>query len=129
MHFQQTYAEANLVPYQMKSSRSPDEFNVLNHGDLWANNIMFQYNGDGSLNETYFIDLQMSRYGSPAQDLIYFLLSSTSLDIKLKHFDYFISYYHRHLIDNLKHIKYEGKLPKLRDIHIALFKHDYWSKL
>lgn len=89
---------------------------------------MFQYAEDGSLQETYFIDFQMSRYGSPAQDLMYFLFSSTHLDIKVEYFDYFISYYHKHLIKNLQLIKYEGKFPKLKEIHTALFRDDYWGK-
>lgn len=112
----------------MKSKKDPDEFNVLNHGDLWVNNIMFQYNEDGSLRETYFIDFQMGRYGSPAQDLQYFLLSSTNLNNKIKYFDYFISYYHRHLIENLTLLHYKAKMPQLKDIHVALFKHSYWGK-
>ncbi|XP_061395691.1 uncharacterized protein LOC133331309 [Musca vetustissima] len=121
------YAELKCDPFQMKSERDPAEFNVLNHGDLWVNNIMFQYNDDGSLKETYFIDFQMGRYGSPAQDLLYFIFSSTSVDIKLKHFDYFISYYHRKLIENLQLLMYKGVMPKLKDIQLALFKHDYWA--
>ncbi|XP_073819742.1 uncharacterized protein [Musca autumnalis] len=119
--------ETQSDPYQMKSERNPSEFNVLNHGDLWVNNIMFQYNEDGSVKETYFIDFQLGRYSSPAQDLQYFLYSSTNIEIKLKHFDYFIAYYHGQLIEHLKLLKYEGKMPSLRDIHMAMYKHDYWA--
>lgn len=125
---QKFYAENQFDPFLWKSEKDPNEFNVLNHGDLWVNNIMFQYKEDGSLKETYFIDFQMGRYGSPAQDLLYFLLSSTNLDIKLKHFDYFISFYHQQLIEHLKLLHYKGIKPKLRDIHMALFKYDYWGK-
>ncbi|XP_013107725.2 uncharacterized protein LOC106087281 [Stomoxys calcitrans] len=121
------YAENQFDPFQLRSEKNPYEFNVLNHGDLWVNNIMFQYNDDGSLKETYFIDYQMGRYGSPAQDLLYFILSSTSLDIKIRQFDNFISYYHQHLVENLELLNYQGKVPKLRDIHRALFKYDYWA--
>ncbi|XP_019892273.2 uncharacterized protein LOC109612572 [Musca domestica] len=121
------FAETKSDPFQMKSERDPEEFNVLNHGDLWVNNIMFQYNDDGTLKETYFIDFQMGRYGPPAQDLIYFILSSTSVDIKLQYFDYFITYYHQKLIENLELLKYKGKLPKLKDLQMSLFKHDYWA--
>ncbi|XP_075145777.1 uncharacterized protein LOC142220486 [Haematobia irritans] len=121
------HMENQFDPYQHKSKRDPEEFHVLNHGDLWVNNIMFQYNEDESIKETYFIDFQMSRYGPPAHDLLYFLLSSVNLDIKLQNFDYFISYYHRHLIENLTFLEYQGKLPTLRDIHMSLHKHDYWA--
>ena len=89
---------------------------------------MFQYDQYGQLKDTNFIDFQMSRYGSPAQDLIYFLLSSTSLDVKLKYFDYFIHYYHKQLAVHLNMLAYKGVVPSLRDIHMELFKHDCWGK-
>nr|XP_036217942.1 uncharacterized protein LOC118680749 [Bactrocera oleae] len=101
----------------------PNEFNVLNHGDFWANNIMFQYDAVGKFKETYFVDFQCCRYGSPVNDLYNLLISSTSLEIKLKHFDYFVKYYHDNLLENLKLLKYPNKLPTLKDIHIALYKH------
>lgn len=101
----------------------PNEFNVLNHGDFWANNIMFQHDDAGKLKETYFIDFQLTRYGSPINDLYTLLLSSTNLDIKLKHFDYFIKYYHDNLIECLKLLKYPKKLPNVKELHIALLKY------
>uniref|UniRef100_A0A1I8PG57 CHK kinase-like domain-containing protein n=1 Tax=Stomoxys calcitrans TaxID=35570 RepID=A0A1I8PG57_STOCA len=117
-----TYVDNQFEAYLLKTERNPEEFHVLNHGDLWVNNIMFQHNEAGSINETYFIDYQMSRYGPPAHDLLYFLISSTHMEIKLKEFDYFIAF-----SENLKLLGYQGKIPKLRDIHISLFKHGYWA--
>ncbi|XP_017477775.1 PREDICTED: uncharacterized protein LOC108367629, partial [Rhagoletis zephyria] len=105
----------------------PTEFNVLNHGDFWANNIMFQYDAFGKIKETYFVDFQCSRYGSPVHDLYNLLLSSTQYEIKLKHFDYFIKYYHDQLIECLKLLRYPKKLPALKDIHIALYKYGVWG--
>uniref|UniRef100_A0A0A1XJK5 Hemoglobin subunit alpha-2 n=1 Tax=Zeugodacus cucurbitae TaxID=28588 RepID=A0A0A1XJK5_ZEUCU len=101
----------------------PNEFNVLNHGDFWANNIMFQHDDAGKVKETYFVDFQCVRYGSPVNDLYTVLLSSTSLDVKLKYFDYFVKYYHDNLIECLKLLKYPKKLPTLKEIHIALLKY------
>uniref|UniRef100_W8C404 CHK kinase-like domain-containing protein n=1 Tax=Ceratitis capitata TaxID=7213 RepID=W8C404_CERCA len=101
----------------------PNDFNVLNHGDFWANNIMFQYDAFEKIKETYFVDFQCSRYGSPVHDLYNLLIASTSYEIKLKNFDYFIKYYHDHLVENLKLLKYTKKFPVLKDIHIALYKY------
>ncbi|XP_039957774.1 uncharacterized protein LOC126756030 [Bactrocera neohumeralis] len=101
----------------------PNEFNVLNHGDFWANNVMFQYDDAGKLKETYFVDFQMTRYGPPINDLYTLLISSTNLDVKLKHFDYFIKYYHDNLIEYLILLKYPKKLPTLKEIHIAMLKY------
>ncbi|XP_073829802.1 uncharacterized protein [Musca autumnalis] len=105
----------------------PNEFNVLNHGDCWANNIMFQYDDSGKIQETYLIDYQLPKYGSPAQDLYYFILSSANYDLKLSKFDYFIRYYHDNLQKNLKLLKYSKKVPTLRDIHITLFRRGIWG--
>ncbi|XP_013107718.2 uncharacterized protein LOC106087275 [Stomoxys calcitrans] len=106
---------------------TPKEFNVLNHGDCWCNNIMFQYDAFGKIKETYLIDYQMPKYGTPAQDLYYFILSSTNLEIKLKKFDYFIKFYHSHLSENLKLLKYSKPIPKLSELHIMLFKYGLWG--
>ncbi|XP_061399694.1 uncharacterized protein LOC133335438, partial [Musca vetustissima] len=102
----------------VSGENSGDEFIALNHGDFWCNNIMFQYDDDNSApKETYFVDLQMPRYGPVAQDLLYFILSSTQADLKVQHFDELIQYYYEHLIESLKLLEYSKPLPKLRDIH------------
>ena len=105
-----------------------NEFNVLNHGDCWSNNIMFNYDEQGNVAATYLIDYQMTRYTSPAADLLYFLLSSTQLDIKLSKFDYFIKYYHDHLVESLQLLKYSKPIPSLKELHIMLYKHGIFGK-
>lgn len=98
------------------------EFNVLNHGDCWSNNIMFQYDDSGKIKNTLFVDFQVGKYGSPANDLYYFILSSANKDIKLAQFDYMIRFYYDHLVANLKLLHYHRPLPKLKNIHAALLK-------
>lgn len=104
------------------------EFCVLNHGDCWANNVMFQHDAFGNIRETYLVDFQTPRYGSPAQDLYYFLLSSTKYELKVKQFDYFIKFYHDCLVENLKLLNYSKKVPTLKDLHISLYKFGAWGK-
>ncbi|KAL5283854.1 CHKov1 family protein [Megaselia abdita] len=99
-----------------------DQFNVLNHGDLWCNNIMFNYNSKGKAEKCIFIDYQAPKYGPPAQDLYYFIISSVKNDIKIKNFDFFIKYYHDHLSANLKLLEYSKPIPSLSDIHSILLK-------
>lgn len=124
--------------YEKKDSRvdelfdgakaQPSEFNVLNHGDCWSNNIMFKHDGSGNVVETYLIDYQVTHYGTPAQDLYYFLLSSTKYELKISKFDYFIKSYHDVLTEHLKLLKYPKEIPSLKDIHIMLHKHNQWGK-
>ncbi|XP_068157249.1 uncharacterized protein [Drosophila tropicalis] len=104
-----------------------DEFNALNHGDAWSNNIMFQYNEKNELINTYLVDLQIPKWGSVAQDLLYFLLSSTELDIKISKFEYFISFYHKELVKQLTLLKYTKTLPTLKSIHHSLYKYGGWG--
>ena len=84
---------------------------------------MFQYDAFGKIKETYLVDYQIPKYGTPAQDLYYFLLSSTKLDIKINEFDYFIKFYHDHLVQHLKLLKYPKNIPSLSDMHAMLLKY------
>jgi len=103
----------------------PKDFNALNHGDCWTNNIMFRYEGESpEPAETYFVDLQLPRVTSVAYDLMYFLLGSTKFEIQLSQFDYFIKYYHDQLVEHLRLLKYpEVKTPSLRFLHTQLLKY------
>ncbi|XP_073842834.1 uncharacterized protein [Musca autumnalis] len=96
---------------------NPNEFNVLNHGDFWCNNIMFQYDDANEIQDVYLVDYQMARYASPGDDLIYFLFTSVQLDIKVACYDELVKYYHDHLIENLKLLKYSKQLPSLAGVH------------
>ncbi|XP_023035528.1 uncharacterized protein LOC6649875 [Drosophila willistoni] len=104
-----------------------NDFNVLNHGDAWINNIMFQYHNDGQIKETYLLDHQIGKYGSPAQDLYFFLMSSTQLDIKVEKFDYFIRWYHENLVESAKLLNYNGFVPTLKELQIILLKHSIFG--
>ncbi|XP_052837786.1 uncharacterized protein LOC128253436 [Drosophila gunungcola] len=112
--------------FQATAPQIEGEFRVLNHGDAWCNNFMYKYDEAGKLIETYFVDLQMSRFSSPAQDLLYFILSSTQVDIKIAQFDYLIKYYHEKLTESLKLLKYSKSLPTLRSLHQSILTHGDW---
>ncbi|XP_017062102.1 uncharacterized protein LOC108102015 [Drosophila ficusphila] len=103
------------------------EFNVLNHGDAWINNIMFQYDAEGHVKETFLLDHQVTKYGNPAQDLYYFIMSSTQLDIKVDQFDYLIRWYHQNLVEHTKLLKYNGFVPSLKELHIILLEHPVFA--
>lgn len=94
-----------------------EAFNVLNHGDCWLNNIMFQHDDQGNVLETIFVDFQLCKYGSPSEDLYYVLFSSTQNGLVVQEFDYFIRYYHDNLMQSLDILKYDGPRPSLRELH------------
>ncbi|XP_065366645.1 uncharacterized protein LOC135959601 [Calliphora vicina] len=120
--------QTNLIDEMMKGIKvDANEFNVLNHGDCWCNNVMFQHDAFGKIKDTYIIDFQMPKYGSPAQDLYYLLLSSVKYELKIKQFDYFIKYYHEQLVEHLKLLNYNKKIPALREIHMMLYRYGLWG--
>ncbi|XP_058065104.1 uncharacterized protein LOC131214790, partial [Anopheles bellator] len=96
----------------------PDKFNVLNHGDLWCNNMMFQYNGDEKINEIMLVDFQMCMWSSPVIDLNYFLFSSVRGDLRMREMNNLICYYYQHLTENLTLLGYGGVRPSLKDLHV-----------
>lgn len=64
-------------------SRPSGAMNVLNHGDLWVNNMMFKYDANGRPIDLVFVDYQMSFYSSPGIDINYFLNTSPKIDVRM----------------------------------------------
>lgn len=92
-----------------------DRFRVLNHGDLWINNIFFKYNEDNSPSDALLVDYQESFYGSPGIDFNHFLFTSCDFDVHANHFDDLARFYYDRLVDALKQLNY-SKIPSLEDI-------------
>uniref|UniRef100_A0A1B6E6E6 CHK kinase-like domain-containing protein n=1 Tax=Clastoptera arizonana TaxID=38151 RepID=A0A1B6E6E6_9HEMI len=77
-------------------------FNVLNHGDLWVNNILFKSSENGSVQSIKFIDFQICHYNSPSIDLQYFFHTSIPLSCLKKNYDDLLETYYIELQDNLR---------------------------
>ena len=62
-------------------------FCTLTHLDPWFNNMLFHYGVKGS-NEpekVVLLDFQLAGYTSPGNDLAYFLLTSTTSELRREH--------------------------------------------
>lgn len=76
-------------------------FKVLNHGDLWVNNLLFKYD-KGVPVDLVFVDYQMSFYSSPGIDINYFLNTSPRLEVRQHSRDELIKSYYLEFSKTLK---------------------------
>ncbi|XP_017151638.2 uncharacterized protein LOC108161799 [Drosophila miranda] len=90
--------------YIFEAIRTSDKYqNTLLHGDLWANNIMFQY---GKYGETplqcRIVDFQLARYAPPALDVLTVLTIPTTSQFRAAHLDELLAEYYRFMSEFLK---------------------------
>ncbi|KAH8312777.1 hypothetical protein KR044_012888 [Drosophila immigrans] len=105
----------------------PQEFKVLNHGDLWSGNILMNATLACDIKDLRFVDFQRCRWGSPAQDLWELIICSSHHSLRIKQFDYFVRIYHTHLVLCLKLLNYSKPLPLLKELHMSMIKHGFWG--
>lgn len=92
---------------------------VLNHGDVWTNNMMFKLD----TNEVLLIDYQLCFWGSPAYDILPFLSASVHDDVKVTHFDELVEFYYQEFTVALRKLEYSDYIPSLDE-----FKEDLMEK-
>ncbi|KAF5293360.1 hypothetical protein FQA39_LY02845 [Lamprigera yunnana] len=90
-------------------AKRSNTLNVLMHGDLWCNNILFQYQGN-EVTDAVFVDYQLSTFGSPFIDLHCFFSSSVKLENKVETITTLLNCYLDELLSNLKMLNV-NKLP------------------
>ncbi|KAK9874577.1 hypothetical protein WA026_005410 [Henosepilachna vigintioctopunctata] len=67
----------NDVRKMLLNNTSREDKLVISHGDLWSNNLLFQYNKNSNdPSAVCFIDFQISTLDSPAKDLSFFLYTA-----------------------------------------------------
>ncbi|KAL7032151.1 hypothetical protein ACKWTF_007236 [Chironomus riparius] len=92
-----------------------DRFRVLNHGDLWINNIFFKFDDAKEPIDVLLVDYQESYFGSPGIDFNHFFYTSCNYEVHNNHIDELIVFYYNNLVATLKLLNYE-KIPSIDDI-------------
>lgn len=92
--------------------RRSDDFNVLCHGDMWSNNLMFSASGADVL----LCDFQIMTYASPVLDLLYLLYSSSGDDVTQADWTDCIGHYHQTLQRTLQELRYPHRWPTLNEL-------------
>ncbi|CAL8110424.1 unnamed protein product [Orchesella dallaii] len=78
---------------------------VLNHGDLWNNNILFYQDSNSNLTHLKFVDLQMNRVGSPNMDVGYYFYNSLKPQVRRRHIPTLLRLYHAEFKLRAKELK------------------------
>ncbi|XP_011296879.1 uncharacterized isoform X2 [Fopius arisanus] len=99
-----------------------DEFQVLNHGDLWVNNLMFKDDKNGEPLEMRMVDYQMCVWTSPAVDLLYIFNIVPETNIKMIHDDIFLQHYLTHLSNTMARIGCTANPPTLEQLKKSMYK-------
>lgn len=96
--------EENLGELYIKAYNSlhasEDTLNVIIHKDLWANNILFQYEEGLPINAV-LVDFQLSRYAPPTFDLMSLLYMTTSSEFRDCYENEILEQYFEVFADNL----------------------------
>ncbi|XP_052870578.1 uncharacterized protein LOC128276154 [Anopheles cruzii] len=106
---------------------------VLNHGDLWSNNMMFRYEATAAaadtdvVREVMFVDYQLSCYGSPGLDLVYSLYNCPRFEVRQNRIEELQQLYHRNLCQALDRGKYPGTVPTLETIKEEYKRHEFFG--
>ncbi|KFB52506.1 hypothetical protein ZHAS_00020752 [Anopheles sinensis] len=107
--------------------RSTTRLHVLNHGDLWSNNLMFRYDAGSVPKEVMFVDYQLSCYGSPGFDLVYSLYNCPQADVRLTRLDDLLAVYYRSLSDVLQAANY-ASIPTFEVIKQEYEEYEFFGK-
>ena len=105
-----------------------NNFNVLNHGDLWINNMMFLYKDEQPI-DVLMVDFQLSSWNSPVFDLIYFFNTSLHEDIREAGQDELIQFYHENLVKTLRKLNYRGKIITLHELQLQFLEKQLCGKI
>lgn len=140
--------KSNLIRNTQKVFDNDEgEIKTLIHGDLWVNNLMFNYSDDGSVMDciivslslksfkfpvpTFFylqIDFQFSCIGHPAIDLLYFLYTSSVDDIRQTKIFELTQFYYYELKRVLAGLNYDlKKLPTLHEFQLQVLKKYFYG--
>ncbi|XP_064548506.1 uncharacterized protein LOC135435398 [Drosophila montana] len=100
-------------------------FNVILNGACWPNNLLGQFDAFGQLKDVIFHDFAGASYGPAIRDLLQLILTASAA--KTEQFDACLRYYTDELTENLKLLKFKGKLPSLTDFQLDVINYGHWA--
>ncbi|XP_035790865.1 uncharacterized protein LOC118466080 [Anopheles albimanus] len=109
-----------------QDSEADGGYRVLNHGDLWSNNMLFRYDGTSrKVQDVVFVDLQISFYTSPGVDLNYALSNCPNYETRAR-LDELIEVYYRSFSSTLQQLHYRP-IPSLEQVKREIRRLEFFS--
>jgi hypothetical protein len=71
-----------------------EPYSTMCHGDVWNNNMMFRHDKNGNPVEVKLLDFQIMRYGSPVLDVVHYIFTSTTKELRDQHYQEFLDVYY-----------------------------------
>ena len=106
----------NFVEYSQRvvdNDPASDDLCVFVQGDMWVNNFLYKYDGQGNPIDAVLLDFQYCTYGTPMIDFCYLYYTSARDDIRQNCFDELLQYYYYQLVDYARRLQYRARLPTL----------------
>ncbi|KAH8350699.1 hypothetical protein KR084_004471 [Drosophila pseudotakahashii] len=110
------YMENQRANLERSQAPLEKEIKVLNHGDLWVNNMLFKYDTARRPQDLILIDFQLSVWGSPGIDLNYFFYTSLTLDVLRHRRPQLLRTYHARLAKTLLDLDLGVPVPSYEQI-------------
>ncbi|KAF6202145.1 hypothetical protein GE061_004543 [Apolygus lucorum] len=112
-----THKEDVINKYHKEVPNYDKKFEVLNHGDLNIENMMFKHAEYGDLAVSVkFFDFQTTHYNSFIWDLSFLLNGSVDPAVRRDNLTSLFTHYVESLQENLKFFNYVGYVPTLDDV-------------
>ncbi|XP_013097236.2 uncharacterized protein LOC106080405 [Stomoxys calcitrans] len=98
------------------------QVNVLAHGDVWTNNVMFKYDEETKRPlDVILIDFQYSFWGSPSLDLHHCFNTSLREPLRRQGQEELTQFYHHWFTTTLRKLKYSDNIiPSLKAFNIQM---------
>ncbi|KAG5670233.1 hypothetical protein PVAND_000510 [Polypedilum vanderplanki] len=90
-------------------NKTGEPYATICHGDCWNNNMMFLNDDNGIPKDIRLIDFQILRYAPPVTDIIYYLFTSVTKELRKKYYQEFLDVYYTTLSNFIERL---GSDPK-----------------
>ncbi|XP_017018696.1 uncharacterized protein [Drosophila kikkawai] len=125
LHYKDRLQETML---EYRNNPQQDGYYVLCHGDYHVRNMMFRHNKEtGSFEDCMLLDYQACNITPIVVDLIYSIYMLMGPEQRAGEVEHLLKYYFAVLVETLKKIGYQGKMPTASGFWAEFKRHRYYE--